>query len=82
MDRPGFYRLTAEIDGRLRSLPARSFVANTDPVESDLQQGRLTPRHVGAVKGDRLTHQVELWHALGVALLLILLLESFLCRRG
>lgn len=82
VDRPGFYRLTAEIDGRLRSLPAHSFVANTDPVESDLRQGRLPEKHVGPARGERLTRQVELWHALGLALLLILALESFLCRRG
>ena len=80
---PGFYSLSfAGADGVLRPLERDSFAANLDPRESDPRK-RATAQVTPAQSPRALAVQrVELWHALGVALLLLLLLESFLIRRG
>lgn len=86
---PGVYRVTVAAKGQeaLRPRPSSTFVVNVDAAESDL-------RHIGA---DRLAQlasggtsskgaqaprrRVELWHAMGAGLLLLLLLEAVLLRR-
>ena len=80
---PGFYELSvAGADGVLRPLERDSFAANIDARESDPRK-RSAAQVAPAKKATALAVQrVELWHALGVALLLLLLLESFLVRRG
>jgi hypothetical protein len=86
-DAPGVYRVTvAGRDGILRPRPQATFVVNLDPAESDLL--RITPERLAqlqagggarAVKAPR--RRVELWHALGAGLLLLLLGEAVLLRR-
>ncbi|MCC6748643.1 MAG: VWA domain-containing protein [Deltaproteobacteria bacterium] len=82
-DQPGFYRLTAVSDeGRVTALERQSFAANVDPAESDLRKGTLQTSKVDGRRMARAKQRVELWHAVGVALLLLLLLESIFTRRG
>ncbi len=81
---PGFHKLSvAGVDGVLRPMSRESFAANLDARESNPRKrsaAKLTP----ARARDRVlaVQRVELWHAIGVVLLLLLLLESFLIRRG
>jgi hypothetical protein len=81
----GFYKLsTAGTDGVLLALERESFVANINPAESDLRKAKLTKRQrgLGASGTARATRRVELWHGLGALLLLLLIAEGFLTRRG
>ena len=81
----GFYKLSAAgADAVLRALPRESFMANINPAESDLRPARLSGRAGGksAHATARATRRVELWHGLGALLLLLLLSEGFLTRRG
>ena len=75
-------RAVAGTDGVLHVVERESFMANVDARESDLRR-----RKPGA--GDRrpgvaakATRRVELWHGIGAFLLVLLVLESFLVRRG
>jgi hypothetical protein len=80
----GFYKLsTAGPDGVLSALPRESFMANINPAESDLRKAKLARRRRGgAARTARATRRVELWHGLGALLLLLLVAEGFLTRRG
>ncbi|HEY7957831.1 MAG TPA: BatA domain-containing protein [Polyangia bacterium] len=89
-DEPGIYRVavaTADHD-TARPRPQASFVVNVDPAECDttrISQARLAAISAGAgaetktAKAPR--RKVELWHALGAALLLLLFGEALLLRR-
>lgn len=82
-DRPGFYRLSGRVGGELRALPQQSFAANVELAESQLEAGTLRPRSAaGGAGAGRVVRRVELWHALGLLALLLLLGESWLTRRG
>jgi hypothetical protein len=81
-DLPGFYYLSGG-GSVLRPLERESFVANVDPKESDLR--KVTAAVAGkaaAVAAVRAKQRIELWHGVGIALLLLLLGESFIIRRG
>ncbi|HZS40212.1 MAG TPA: BatA domain-containing protein [Polyangia bacterium] len=86
-DEPGVYHVAvAGSDGTLRPRPQASFVVNVDPAESDVTRidaARLARLSAGAgaksVQAPR--RRVELWHAMGAALLLLLLGEAVLLRR-
>lgn len=60
----------------------QSFVANIDPAESRLDKRVLTARAAGGSAQARTTRQVELWHAIGLVLMLLLAGESLPTRRG
>lgn len=81
---PGFYRLSVTgSDGVVQALERESFMANVNPAESDLRKARLAPPRAGAGKnGGRAVRRVELWHGLGALLLVLLLAEAFVTRRG
>jgi hypothetical protein len=88
-EEPGFYRVLAAAGatGQPRERAAAEFVINVDPHESDL-------RHVTPAKAERRVlaaatsraqpgmRRVELWHGVAAALLLLLLGEALLVRRG
>jgi hypothetical protein len=87
-EKPGIYRVIATGgDGVARTRPTASFVVNIDAAESDPTPiasvalakltGAATTKSASAVPRRR----VELWHALGAALLLLLLGEALLLRR-
>jgi hypothetical protein len=86
---PGVYRVAVAEKGQeaLKPRPSATFVVNVDPVESNL--GRLSPERLAqlasggtATKGVRAPRRkVELWHAMGAGLLLLLLGEALLLRR-
>lgn len=86
-DEPGIYRVAAAgRDGVLRPRQDATFVVNVDAAESDptpIDPARLQQLAVGG--GAKITaaprRRVELWHALGAALLLLLLGEALLLRR-
>jgi hypothetical protein len=87
-EEPGVYRVSvAGADGVMKPRPSASFVVTLDPAESDpapLAPSRLLALKTGggAPAGARpLKRRVELWHALGAALLLLLLGEAILLRR-
>jgi hypothetical protein len=81
---PGFYQLSAaEGDGAMRVLERESFAANVDPRESDLRKPAAVTRRDPRGKSTlRAKQRVELWHGLGALLLLMVLGESYLTRRG
>lgn len=87
-DEPGFYRVLAADEGgdSLRRMEA-DFAVNVDPRGSDLRpvEARLLPASGSALAsaGGQPAHKrrVELWHALAVGLLLLLLIESLLTLR-
>jgi hypothetical protein len=88
-DEPGVYRVAvAGSDGVLRPRPQATFAVNLDAAESDLE--RITPARLSALStggGASVAGQkppkrrVELWHAVGAALLLLLFAEALLLRR-
>ncbi len=87
-DEPGIYRVaSAGRDGVLRPRRDATFVVNIDGAESDptpIDPTRLKQLAVGGgakVAGAAPKRRVELWHALGAALLLLLLGEALLLRR-
>jgi hypothetical protein len=88
LDEPGIYKVAAaNADGVLRPRPQASFVVNVEAAESDptpMTQAALAQLTSGggnpkAVQAPR--RKVELWHALGAALLLLLFGEAVLLRR-
>jgi hypothetical protein len=81
-DRPGFYRFSASMGDGFAPLTRQSFVANVDTAESVLHKGSLEPRRARDRRPPRVERQIELWHAVGLALLLLLLGEALLTRRG
>jgi hypothetical protein len=86
-DAPGIYRLSAAgHDGVMHRRPEGTFVVNVDPAESDptpIDPARLRQLALGGggVAAAPPKRRVELWHALGAALLLLLLGEALLLRR-
>ena len=88
---PGFYRVaTAGDTGVLKARPSEHFVVNIDPSESDLQlapASRLAAlqrpllQNEASPTGKNPRRRVELWHALGWALILLLLGEALLLRQ-
>jgi hypothetical protein len=86
-DEPGFYRVAAGSSAfALPRRPAADFAVNVDDRESDL--ARIAPaRLAGITRPHTATgskpakRRVELWHALGAALLGLLLAEGLLASR-
>jgi Aerotolerance regulator N-terminal/von Willebrand factor type A domain len=86
-DEPGVYRVAvAAGDGTFKPRPAASFVVNVDAAESD--PARIAPARLAQLSAGGGAHttkpprrRVELWHALGAGLLLLLLGEAVLLRR-
>lgn len=85
---PGFYHVAAVRSGTARPLAGADFVANVDPRGSDtrrvgtaeLPKGGASDKQEGDMAQGR--RRVELWHGLAAALLLFLLGEAVLTRRG
>jgi hypothetical protein len=83
----GIYKVSAAGgDGVMRPRREASFVVNVDAAESD--PGKITPAQLaalttgsGGTTAEPPKRRVELWHALGAALLLLLLGEALLLRR-
>lgn len=86
---PGLYRVAGAPDsGVWRPRPAEFFIVNVDPAESDLQHAppaRITalerPLHHEVETGAAPRRRVELWHYLGLLLLVGLLVEALLLRK-
>jgi hypothetical protein len=86
-DEPGIYKVAvAGSDGQLRPRREASFVVNVDAAESD--PGKIAPARLvalaaggGSRSAEPPKRRVELWHALGAGLLLLLLGEALLLRR-
>jgi hypothetical protein len=86
-EEPGVYRVSAAgADGVMRPRPAATFVVTLDPTESD--PTRIAPERLASLKAgggaksvSAPRRRVELWHALGAGLLLLLLGEALLLRR-
>jgi hypothetical protein len=81
---PGFYRVgVLGAAGKLSQRRRDGFAVNLDRRESDVRQGALpgAGRSPSARAGGS-TRRVPLAHGLGIALLLLLLGESWLTRRG
>jgi hypothetical protein len=86
-DEPGIYKVAvAGADGVLRPRREASFVVNVDAGESD--PTKIAPTRLAALAAGGGAHaaeppkrRVELWHALGAGLLLLLLGEALLLRR-
>jgi hypothetical protein len=87
----GFYRMAAASDsGAWRPRPSEFFVVNIDPGESDLRhvaKGVLTALQRPLARSDADAdgavaprHRVEVWHYVGLLLLLFLLGEALLLR--
>ncbi len=92
-DEPGLYRVAAANQsvegGGLRPRPAEFFAVNVDPGESDLRRAATTriqalSRPLSSSSfGDgspQAKRRVELWHAIGALLILLLLGEALLLR--
>jgi hypothetical protein len=88
-EEPGFYRVAAAASAAatLRERLAAEFVINVDPRESDLRH--VAPQKVekdlqaaAPAKARPGLRRVELWHGVAAALLLLLLGEALLVRRG
>jgi hypothetical protein len=83
VEQPGFYNLSASGQGgTLHPLERERFAANVDPKESDLRRSGPGGKSAAPGLAVRAKQRVELWHGVGVLLLLLLLGESFLVRRG
>lgn len=86
-DEPGIYHVAAAgRDGVLRPRRDATFVVNVDAAESDttpIAAARIRQLEVGAGAHPTAVprRRVELWHALGAALLVLLLGEALLLRR-
>jgi hypothetical protein len=86
-DEPGFYRVAAGGSAfAVARRPAADFAVNVDQSESDL--ARVEPAKLAGLSRPRATpsgkpakRRVELWHALGAALLGLLLVEGLLSTR-
>ena len=83
VDLPGFYHLSGGGgDGVLRPLDRESFAASIDPRESDLRKVSKPDGELAAGGAVRAKQRMELWHIVGIALLLLLVGASFLIRKG
>lgn len=84
IERPGFYRVQeVGATGEVRALSRESFAANVDAREADLRRGRLPVASGGAAaKAATSKRRIELWHGLGLLLLVLLFGEALLTRRG
>jgi hypothetical protein len=87
-DEPGIYRVAAAgRDNQVRPRRDATFVVNIDAAESDptpIDPARLKQLAAGGgakVAGVAPKRRIELWHALGATLLLLLLGEALLLRR-
>jgi hypothetical protein len=86
-DEPGFYRVAVTVETNGSPAVHGAFPVNVDPAESDLKHlepARMAALAAGAggtVAMKAARRRVELWHALGVGLLLLLLGEALLLRR-
>ena len=85
-DEPGFYRVrAARGDGTLSERPDAAFVGNLDPRESDparLPDDKRPDRAAApTASGPAPRRRLELWHALGVVAIALVLLESLLTLR-
>jgi len=75
-------------NGTARPLPGADFVANVDPRGADTRRVGPAELPTGAAAGQPAgeaaqgRRRVELWHGLAAALLLFLLGEAILTRRG
>jgi hypothetical protein len=86
---PGVYRVAIAGKGQeaVKPRPAATFVVNVDAAESDLQRvpnERLAQLTAGGAEAKNVRaprRRVEMWHAMGAALLLLLLGEALLLRR-
>ncbi|HWM85747.1 MAG TPA: BatA domain-containing protein [Kofleriaceae bacterium] len=87
-DRPGFYQVTdVKAEGASSARGDSDFAVNLDPRGSDLRRADLSeltraPRQSSGAISDSHERRVELWHAVAAALLLFLLIESFLVWRN
>ncbi|MBT8496200.1 MAG: hypothetical protein KJO07_24355, partial [Deltaproteobacteria bacterium] len=86
-NRPGFYAVSAvQESGKRIDRPESAFAANIDPVVSGLarvDEARLPIGGSGKQTADKnRKRRVELWHALGAALLILLTLEGLLVLRN
>jgi hypothetical protein len=90
-DEPGLYHVAvAGEGGGLRPRPSEFFAVNVDPGESDRRRAppariealsRLLPSSSAGPSGDGLPRRrIELWHAIGAVILLLLLGEALLLR--
>jgi hypothetical protein len=85
-DQPGFYRVrAARTDGNVSERPDAAFVVTLDARESnparladDKRPDRAAPAAGGGTAARR---RLELWHALGAAAVVLVLLESLLTLR-
>jgi hypothetical protein len=85
-DEPGLYRVRAsQNDGKAAERATESFVVNLDPAESDparLPDDKRPDRgHAGAAEGAAPKRRLELWHGLGVVVIVCVLAESLLTLR-
>jgi hypothetical protein len=80
---PGLYRLSSlSSTGQAKDMGRESFVANVDSTESDLRPAQTPGVTAAMQKIVRATRRTDLWHGVGVLLLLLVVLESFLTRHG
>ena len=85
-DEPGLYRVRASrADGTVVERASESFVVNLDPAESDptrLPDDKRPDRAPDGAAGAAVPkRRLELWHALGAAVLICVLAESLLTLR-
>lgn len=87
-DTPGLYRVSfATASGKAERAPEADFAVNLDPRASDVRRLDLralteaAPDVAGRQPAARPERRVELWHAIAVGLLGLLLLESVLVAR-
>lgn len=87
---PGFYRVViATADGNAVASPESAFAVNVDPRGSDVRRhavraGADAPptAFTDGTSAAQHKRRVELWHALAIGLLALLVLESILVLRG
>ena len=85
-DQPGFYRVQATDQvGKTRPREEATFAVNLDPRGSDMRPvaPELLPASgtTATISGATHKRRVELWHAIAIGLLLLLVLESLLVLR-
>jgi hypothetical protein len=85
-DEPGFYRVrAARGDGTISERPDAAFVVHLDPRESDparlADDKRPDRARAPLAAGTAPRRRLELWHAVGVAAIAFVLLESLLTLR-
>jgi hypothetical protein len=85
-DEPGLYLVRAShTDGTVVDRPEETFVVNVDEGESDpalLPEDRRPDHHAQAATGNDVPkRRLELWHALGMGVIILVLAESLLTLR-